>query len=83
MQRDEFKKESIRCFVLMFAIGLLNNNTYVIINTGAQDLAKAFDKKKLMAAFQMYGLFKKMLDDLRRIRGSVQFKVSAQIPTCG
>ena len=39
--------------MLLFAIGLLNNNTYVIVNTGAQDLAKAFDKKSLMAAFQM------------------------------
>ena len=34
-------------------MGMLNNNTYVVINTGAQDLADKFQKKEFMAAFQI------------------------------
>lgn len=52
-QTEEFHRHSTTCFYLLFFIGLLNNNTYVVINTGAQDLAKDFGKKNLMGAFQM------------------------------
>ena len=50
----EFEKRSCHFLLLFFLIGLLNNNTYVVINTGAQDLAEKFGKKNLMGAFQMY-----------------------------
>ena len=49
----EFKKNACSFFLLFFFIGLLNNNTYGVINTGAQDLAEKFGKKNLMGAFQM------------------------------
>lgn len=40
-------------FALFFLMGMINNNTYVVINTGAQDLATEFGKKNFMPAFQM------------------------------
>lgn len=53
----DYKEYSLGFFVLFFLIGLLNNNTYVVINTGAQDLAEKFNKKDLMGSFTMYTLF--------------------------
>lgn|SRR3990167_1547941 len=52
-QNREFRKSKGMFFFLFFLMGLLNNNTYVVINTSAQDLAKKFEKDNLMPAFQM------------------------------
>jgi hypothetical protein len=63
---NEFKKNAWGFFLLFFFIGLLNNNTYVVINTGAQDLAEKFGKKNLMGAFQMYARLIKVFDDVQQ-----------------
>jgi len=39
--------------LLYFVLGLINNTGYVLINTSAQDLARKFDKKDWMGAFQL------------------------------
>lgn len=51
-QTNYFKK-TVQFFILFFFQGMLNNNTYVLIGTGAQDLAHSFDMDKFMATFQM------------------------------
>lgn len=53
LKNAEFKKNRALFFFLFFTIGLMNNNTGVVINTGAQDLASKFGFKNLMASFQI------------------------------
>ena len=53
LQLDEFAKSKTTIFMLLFLMGLLNNNTYVVIGTSAQDLAIKFGKSSWMPAFQM------------------------------
>lgn len=49
----EFAKLKTLFFIVFFILGLINNNAYVLINSGAQSLAKSFNKKDLMPTFQM------------------------------
>ena len=42
--------------MVLFFIGLINNNGYVMVAAGADTLAKDFDHEKLMPMFQLYVL---------------------------
>ena len=40
-------------FIAIFVIGLLNNNGYVLVAGGAENLAEDFDKTNLMPFYQL------------------------------
>jgi hypothetical protein len=53
VQNDDVEKKTTLYFVAIFIIGLFNNNGYVLVAGGAEELATDFDKTNLMPMFQL------------------------------
>jgi len=49
---EDYQKNKVKYFFVLFVLGLLNNTGSVLVNSSAQEIAKSFNKENLMALFQ-------------------------------
>jgi len=50
--QEDYQKNKVKYFFVLFVLGLLNNTGSVLVNSSAQEIAKSFNKENLMALFQ-------------------------------